>query len=746
MSNQLLSSKVVVIEEPPAVVPIQGATESDTALLCITERGPFGVNLVQDPDSYKKLYGGFSPDSDGALAALMFFGEGGLNLWVSRVVHYTDASNPASKTSAKGSATLLTPVLTAQPGSVSGNAGPFNLTPGDTLTGKVGGGGVLTATFAATAAAVSSTNAEPFALTDGMTFNADFGGVPVAGTFHTANFANIAAALAVEVDAVINAAVAAAGAGALATADGGHHVVLTTTQKGSGASVQILAGTANTVLGLTVATTSGTGNVANVGAATAAEVAAVAAAAFASTAGSVSGGAPVITTTATGAAASIQITGGAAAAKIGFDSAVHSGAQAGTVPTLGLQAKTDGAYANQVTVEIQAASSGSASYFDLLVLQAGAVVETWPSVSMAPTDPRYVVTVLNDPLQGSDFLVVTDELASVPLASRMPALGSFALAGGNDGLVGLVDADFIGNAAGGTGLRSFDQTPEPRLLSVFGQGTPAVHNAMLTYCETIRFGSMFALLDPPASQTAVAMTNYVQNVAGLQESSEFAAIYWPQGKIVNPQTSVFGPAPAIVIPPSAAIAGMCGRNDAAKPGGVYEAPAGVDYGRLFTFIGLETDEVKDENKRDLVAGALINPIVGLEGLPIHVDGSNTLKTTGPFPTIGERRGTIYIEQSLKTGLVFGKHRKIKTSLFSALDRATRAFMRIQLRNGAFASDDPKLAFSIDYGGGQNPPSEGYAKRVNGRIGIATAKPADFIILRVGQDTSALEAELATQAA
>jgi hypothetical protein len=746
MSNQLLSSKIVVIEDPPSVRPIQGATQSDTALLCITERGPFGANLVQDPGGYKKLYGGFSPDSNGALAAQMFFDNGGLNLWVSRVVHLSTPGNLASKTSAKGSATLLTTSLTAQPASVIGNAGPFNLTPGDTLTGKIGGGGVLTATFSATAAAVSSTNAEPFALSDGMTFNLAFGGATVAGIFHTANFASIGAALAVEVDAVLNAAFAAAGAGAVATADGGHHVVTTTTQKGSGATVQVLAGTANTALGLTTGTTNGTGNVANVTATTAAEVAAVGAAAFAATAGSVSAGAPVLATTATGPAASIQITGGAAAAKIGFDALLHSGAQAGTLPTLVVSGKTDGAYANAVTIEIQAASNGNASDFDLLVLQAGAVVEAWPSVSMDPNDPRYVVGILNDVLQGSDYVALTDELASVPLASRIPAAGSFALSGGNDGLVGLVDADFTGNAAGGTGLHSFDQTPEPRLLSVFGQATAVIHNAMLTYCEAVRFGSMFALLDPPAAQTAAAMKTYVQATALLQESSEFAAIYWPQVKIANPQQSVFGTAPAIVVPPSAAIAGLCGRNDAAKPGGVYEAPAGVDFGRLLNVIGLETNEVKDENKRDLVAGALINPIVGLEGLPIHVDGSNTLKTTGPFPTIGERRGAIYIEQSLKSGLVFAKHRKIQPALFSALDRSSRAFMRIQLKNGAFASDDPKLAYSIDFGGGQNPPSESMAKRVNGRIAIATAKPADFIILRVGQDTSALEAELASQAA
>jgi Bacteriophage tail sheath protein len=746
MSQQLLSSKIVVVEEPPNVRPVAGASLSDTACLCITERGPFGPFLVQDPGAYKKLYGGFTPNSDGALAALQFFDNGGTNLWVSRVVHFTDASNPATKTSAAGSVLINTAVLTAQPATVHGAAGPFNLTPGDTLIGSIAGGGPLTATFAATAVAVPSTNAEPFVLTDGMTVNLNVGGIVVAAVFHTASFVSIGAALATEVDAVLNAAIAAASAGAVAGADGGHHVTLTSTQKGSGASIQILAGTANTALGFTTGTTAGTGNVASIAAATAAEVAAVSAAAFAGTVGSVASGAPVLTTTAVGPATSIQLTGGTARTKVGFDTALHSGTQAGALPTLTIFGKTDGAYANQVVVEIQPASSAGSSYFDLIVLQAGAVVEPWPNLSMNPTDPRYVETILNDSVHGSDYVQADDELAAVASPASNPATGNYTLAGGGDGLVGLVDADFLGNAAGRTGFRSLDRTPELRILIAPGHATPAVHNGMITYCEAIRFGSMFPILDPPLGMTAAQIKTYVQTTASLQESSEFGCIQWPNVKIANPQPSVFGPAPAIVVPPSAAIAGRYARNDAANPGGIYEAPAGVDFGRLVNVIGLETDEVKDENARDLVASALINPIVGLEGLPIHVDGSLTLKTTGPFPTIGERRGIIYIEQSLKGGLVFSKHRKIKPSLLAALDRSTRAFMEIQRRNDAFASDDPKKAYSIDYGGGINPPSEAFVRRVNGRIGVATGKPADFIILRVGQDTRALEEELAKSAA
>lgn len=746
MSQQLLSSKIVVEETPPKVRPFVGASLSDTACLCVTERGPFGPQLIQDPATFKKVYGNFTPNAEGALAASMFFTEGSTNLWVSRVVHYTDPGTPSSKTSTAGSVTLKTTLLTVQPAIAQALNVPypglisFGLNAGDTLIAKINGGGATTATFNATAAQKVSTVAQPFTLSDGLTLNLTVNGISVPVTFHTASFADITAATTAEVDAVINAAITASAALGIAGADGSHHVTLTTTQKGNAVTIAIATGTANTALGFTVSSTSGTGNVGTVDNVSATEVAAVLQTAFPGTTGTAPGNIPTLS-----ADTSIQFTGGTALNTVGFDLLTHTGSPGGELATLQIVGKTDGAYANQIVVQLQA-NAGNANNFDLLVLQAGVLVESWPNLSMVPNSARYVATIINDPSTGSDLIQVVDESAAVPSPLDNPAPGSFALSGGNDGLAGLVDEDFVGSAAGLTGLRSFDRVPSLRLLIVPGQATPAVHNAMLNYCEAVRFGSMFAILDPPLNQTAQAMHDYVQQTALLQESSEFGNISWPNVKIVNPQQSVFGTASTIVVPPSGALAGMYGRNDAGITGGIYEAPAGVDVGRLRSVVGIETDEVKDENARDLVASALINPIVGLEGLPIHMDGDLTLKTTGDFPTIGERRGAIYIEQTLKANLVFSKHRKIKPSLRAALDRSTRAFMEIQRKAGAFASDDPALAYNIDYGDGLNPPSVAFARSVIGVIGIATAKPADFIILRVGQDTQALEAELAAAAA
>jgi len=770
MSNQLLSSKIAVIEEPTQNPAIVGTSLSDTAMEAVCQRGPMpgavgnfpnaltSPTLVTGFGQYAKIFGGFAANAEGALAAQLFFDNGGLNLWVSRAVHYTDPTNPNSQTATTAEAVLNTNSLAPQPAFVlAGNEGPYALAPAQTLLTSLNGGGPVTTTFNATAATDLGTNAAPFALADGETFNFSIDGEPtIAIVFHTAEFVAIGAATITEVLAVINAALGAAGAPAVATNSAGA-VLITTTTMGSASSIQVFAGTANTALGFAVATHTGSGNVANIGAVTALEVeTALVAAIGGGITGSVVDDTPEITTVATGPAASLQFTGGTARATIGFDTALHSGTEGGILPTLEIQGKTPGSYANQVQAQITAATNGVSGNFNLIVLQQGSVVEVWPNLSMVPTDARYAPLIVNDMNNGSDYLFLTDEFVQVAFPNNVPANGTFSMSGGGDGLAGITDADFTGHpdsGTGPTGMHAFDQTQRIRLLIVPGQATPAVHNGMLTYCEAFRFGSMFAILDPPVGMTASEIVTYVTSTALLEESSEFGAIYWPNILIANPSKTVFGADAAIVVPPSGAIAGRYGANDASIPGGIYEAPAGtglaptnVGWGQLLDALGLETNEVKDETKRDLIYPVGINPIVGLDGLPIHMDGAKTLLSTGNFPTIGERRGIIYIEQSLEIGLAPFKHRKIKTSTLAALGRAIKNFLTIQTNNGAFASDDPTLAFTVDTGAAINTPADAQALEMNARLGIATAKPGEFIILRVGQDTTLLQQQLAQQAA
>jgi hypothetical protein len=176
---------------------------------------------------------------------------------------------------------------------------------------------------------------------------------------------------------------------------------------------------------------------------------------------------------------------------------------------------------------------------------------------------------------------------------------------------------------------------------------------------------------------------------------------------------------------------------------VYLQPAGIERGILRGVVGFANDDVKQESKRDLIFPHCINPLTTGPGLPLFIDGARTLKRlNGNFPSIGERRGAIYIEQSLKAGMQFARHSNNTPTLRAKIASSIEAFLLQQFRNGAFRGVTPKQSYFVDVGSGLNPASEIFAGKLNARVGLATNKPAEFIILRFSQDTREIDEELA----
>lgn len=69
------------------------------------------------------------------------------------------------------------------------------------------------------------------------------------------------------------------------------------------------------------------------------------------------------------------------------------------------------------------------------------------------------------------------------------------------------------------------------------------------------------------------------------------------------------------------------------------------------------------------------------------------------------------------------------------------FLLTQMNNGAFRSREPKKAFFVDVSEQLNTPSVIFAGKLIPRVGLATNKPAEFVVLRISQDTRALDVSL-----
>jgi len=741
MGNELLASKTIITRGTPRIRSIRSLPTAVLLMIGLAGRGPLGVaRQYTDFESWRNVHGPATPDTLETWAAVQaFFEEGGQFLWFVRTAHYTDITDASTLTAAEADITADTDAATSAQ-LVAANAAPYLLSPSDSIAIDVDNGGPVTATFTATAAVLTSVETTPFALVDGQTLLVQINnGAVQTVTFNTADFGDITAATAAEVLAVMNAQLTDC---SVSISSGAMRI--TSDRRGSTAEVDVTGGTAAAAFDFPAAAV-GSGNVGNIAAVTYAEVKSVVEAAISGltvTETAVGSGIPVFTSDTTGVASELEVTSSTGVqTALALPSGPENGTAGSATPTLTFTAKYLGSYANNVVARVKASTSGEAARFNLDVLENGFVVETFSNLSMVEADPNFVENVLGQPGVGSERITAT------ALTTGRPEDGDYALAGGDDGLSGIADSDFIGSSASDTGLRAFDVVSDGTLLACPSRATAAVANAMTQYAEVTRGRSLFAVLDPPAALNAAAIIQYIEVTAGLIDNSEHIGVFWPRVKILNPNKAVFGSADHITVPNSGHICGLMARVDSARPGGVYDAPAG-ELGYLRSVVGLEDDpdgaerhQVLKENVRDLVYPKLINPISNTFGA-LAVDGTRTLKSDGNFPGLAEQRGVIFIEQSIKRGIQFARHRSHDGELRSEVFRTIERFLIAQMKLNAFRTKNPATAFFIDVGTGLNTDAVVFSNQIRIRVGLATKKTVDWVILEFVQDTRALEQELA----
>lgn len=733
MSNELLASKVVVFEEEPKVRGIKAAATSVAGAVGITERGPVGTAVAcTSLEDVQQVFGGFTPDSDLALAVKGFYENGGGLLWIVRTCHYTEVSDPATATAARAFVYLTAAGVPSPARVVGTQPGPFRLANGDRLAISEGGNPEDVILFEGSAASVQASGAGPFALLDGMTLTVMLEDEVIQTIiFNAADFVDIGSAASAEVVAAVNAQLT----GGKALAEPGGPAIASDVE-GLASRVQITGGTANDVLGFGTGIVQGTGNVQRLRAVTVDEIKALVEAAVPEViVAAEAGGELAVSAVAAGASSSLQV-GASTAPAFGLDTNLHEGSDTGTAAVLRVEGKDPGAFANRIEVAVKPPTSGEAGAFNLSITEDGVDRPSFPNVSMNPNHPRYVEKVVNDVRTGSTLLRVVDQLVA---GAPAPDPQTAQLLGGDDGLVGLDDNDFIGMRSAKNGLYALNKVQDLSILFVPGRATPAVHNAMIGYCEVERDGLVFAVLDPPEGYGSTEIVDYVKSTAALQNLSENGAIYWPRVLILNPSKTVFGPEEKIPAPPSGVVCGVFARTDAARPGGVYDPPAGTEKGKLFGVLGFETDDVLEEAHRDIVYPERINPLTTSPGAPRFIDGSRTLKGDGQFPYVAEKRGVIFIRRSLKEGLRFARHKNNDEGLRAQVMRTIKAFLTIQMNNSAFQSKDPKKAFFIEI---SDKATDIMANKLTGRVGLAMNKATDWVVIGISADTRALDEELA----
>lgn len=741
-ANRASQGTVAINTTAPTYASMAGICEMGPVGACNAAAGtPEENQPLTSWAEFQRVYGGFTANArDLPLAAKFFFEEGGQLLFVSRVVRCSTPGDPTTRTSARASLTLLTDTQTASSAVATGTvAATYVLVPAQQLDILIDSNSVVNAVFNATVAQRDSA-AGPFDLANNDTLTlttvSTNGSVSVTVTFTTAMFSNIDAATAAEVAAAMNARFSAVNAGLTALVSSGA-VRIKTTLFGTSASLNITGGAANTALTYTTGAIAGTGNVADIAKVTTAELKTIVEAATSSSCTvSAPSGVPTITSNTTGTGSKVQVQSSSTATAWGFDNALHTGGAAGTDSTLTFTGRWDGTYANAYSVQILAPLSGDATRFDLYLLKNGSTspTESWRDCSMNPSDANYVVKLVNQGGNGqraSRYVTVADELASYPSPGNLPDIGTFGpLTGGGDGLSSLTDADYTGSTSpnGGTGLRVFNTIRRIDLAGLPGRNTAAAQAGLVTWCEVDREGRTFAVLTSAAGLSAAAVRTHVASTAGLKGLTEIGCFAWPRIHVDNPSTSVFGTATTIVVDPVGHILGLYALVDRSKQGGAFQHPSNA-LGRLKTGRGVETNDVEDPVKRGLCQDDRIITIRSNGGLT-YLDGARTLKGTGPFPSVGESRGVMLVQNQVVIAFEDSRNANIVDSLYESLTNASNVYLKALTDAGCFRSRKYSEAFAVDFSKAINTPAVVEAAQVLGTLGLNTSPPAELISVTI----------------
>jgi phage tail sheath protein FI len=265
-----------------------------------------------------------------------------------------------------------------------------------------------------------------------------------------------------------------------------------------------------------------------------------------------------------------------------------------------------------------------------------------------------------------------------------------------------------------TGLFLFDEITDISIVCAPGVTDPAAQDAILSHCENNRF--RVAVLDAPEE-----LEKGIDTMPMPRDSSHGAYYFpWVQMYDTELETEVFAP-------PSGGIAGVYGRVDSTR--GVFKAPANEIFRSA---VGLRYNLTDKE--QELLNPKGINCIRQFMGRGIRVWGARTISSDPEWKYVNVRRLFCMVEKAIQDGTNWVVFEPNTRALWKQITRNLTAFCLRLWKEGALFGDSPEEAFFVRCDDELNPPESIDAGYVVCEVGIAPAKPAEFVVFRVSQKT------------
>lgn len=430
----------------------------------------------------------------------------------------------------------------------------------------------------------------------------------------------------------------------------------------------------------------------------------------------------------------------------------------GSDPALTISAKRSGAGGEDISVAIYPPEESDGTY-TLIVREESGDGETHAAIANADGEVTKAeidelnddsslisVTVGSDPIQeptgqsGSASSPHEDDFEALSMPTSPPSDAiSFPLTSGNISQLTTAIAGDNTNPSAFTALddiepATFNILCVPDAYKIGGveyanDSTSVGTNWGSIYTEASKYiqdKNAFMIVDLP--EGLPGGTDALSHAQDWADSARYknAAIYYPATEIADALDDYA----RRNVGPSGTMAGLYARIDSAR--GIWKAPAGTEA----RMRGASPSIVVGDMRNGKFNESGINVLREFAGYgPVSWGARTLVGTDSGNPDnkyVPVRRMTLFLKQSLLTGLKWAVFEPNAEPLWTTIRQTVRGFMNGLYRQGAFKGETAREAFFVRCDSSTTTPEDINKGIVNVVVGFAPLKPAEFVVVTLKQ--------------
>lgn len=408
------------------------------------------------------------------------------------------------------------------------------------------------------------------------------------------------------------------------------------------------------------------------------------------------------------------------------------------------QVISPGAWGNNLYIEI-VALNGSTTRFNLNIYNVpagktagpGYMVESFMNISTNPADPRYVLTIVNSPLSGSNYIQLSGATNTYTAGTTdFQPITPTAMTGGSDG----VTAPTLSFAS--TVQQAFDNYCSDQILNLnipgpFNAATGSYNtntniNTLASWASQRE--DVFLLVDGPAPNnpetSAEVVTAYTAMINGGESIAEtsYVGVYAPYILIQDPASSSIGA--TRLIAPSGSLLGLWAFTDNLI--GPQQVAAGIQYGQI-SCLDLEVRFTPTD--LDNLYPININAIKRVPSYGFCAYGARTLMQGYQDMFIPVRRVLMKIEHDARQLTQFAMFEPNTPKLWANVTTVLTNYLTSITLSGMLAYDTPGNAFTVTCDSTNNTQASAATGIMYINIAVALGSPVEIIVINLSQLTS-----------